>query len=241
MFVEAARELAARFELGEPEIRQAIEEIVRPFQGSDIARAYSNSVAVVDSVQQSYRDLYRRMEEGELTIVQVQDPLSHDDAERLHVGVVTDVDGRSVEIAKRQAVVNGKWYLAYDAESESVLRQHGVSAPSRAARIERRNVRRVFSAEETRAWRAANLAHLQRDISVLVDESVNIDYICSVLARLNDSVLSGQAQEAKGARWLRRYGMANVVLRFTIFGDRDPQTCLDEIAESLRLFGIKTP
>ena len=241
MFVEAARELAGRFELGEPEIRQAIEEIVRPFQGSDIARAYSNSVAVVDSVQQSYRDLHRRMEEGELTIVQVRDPFSHDNAERLHVGVVTDVDGRSVEITKRQAVVNGKWYLAYDAESESALRQHGIGAPRSAARIERRNVRRVFGAEETREWRAANLAHLRRDISVLVDEGVDIDYICSVLARINDSVLSGRAQEAQGARWLRRYGMANVVLRFTIYGDRDPQACVRELVESLRLFGIKTP
>ena len=241
MFVESARELAERFELGEPEIRQAIEEIVRPFQGSDIARAYSNSVAVVDSVQQSYRELYRRMEEGELTIVNVQDPLSHNNVERLHVGVVTDVDGHSVELAERRAVVEGKWYLAYDDESEAALRLHGVGAAHRSVRIERRNVRRVFSAEETLNWRAANLAHFQRDISVLVDEGVNIDYICSVLARLHDSVVSGQAQEAAGARWLKRYGMANVVLRFTIFGDKDPRQSANELADSLRLFGIRTP
>ena len=240
MFVEAAQELADRFAQGDSEILTAIEEIVRPFRGSDVARAYANSIALVDSVQQSYRDLHQRMESRDLTIVEARDPLSHDSAVRLHVGIVSDVDGNSVEITKRQAIVNGKWYLAYDDESESVLKRAGKGARVNTARIERRNIRRVFTPDETREWRAANLDHNRRDISVLADESVNMQHVCSVLTRLNDAVLSGEVHKPEGAQWLNRYGMNNSLLRFTIFGDRNPQACVRELTESLRLFGIRT-
>ena len=240
MFVEAADELAGRFAGGGAEILSAVEEIVRPFKGSDVARAYANSIALVDSVQQSYRDLHQRMASEELTIVQVRDPFSHDSAVRLHVGIVTDVDGHSVEITKRQATVNGKWYLAYDAESKAVLRKAGKGTRCNTVRIERRNIRRVFTPEETRDWRAAKLDHHRRDIAVLADEAVDMEHICSVLTRLNGAVLSGEALKPEGAQWLARYGMNNVLLRFTIFGDRDPQACVHHLTESLRLFGIRT-
>ena len=240
MFVEAAEELAGQFASGGPETLAAIEEVVKPFRGSDVARAYANSIALVDSVQQSYRDLHQRMASRELTIVQVRDPFSYDSTVRLHVGIVTDVDGHSVEITKRQAIVNGKWYLAYDDESESVLKKGGKGARKNAARIERRNIRRVFTSEETGEWRAANLDHHRRDIAVLADEAVDVNHICSVLTRLNDNVLSGEALKPEGAQWLSSYGMNNVLLRFTIFGDRDPQACVRDLTESLRLFGIRT-
>ena len=61
-----------------------------------------------------------------------------------------------------------------------------------------------------------------------------------MLTRLNDAVLSGEALKPEGAQWLARYGMNNVLLRFTIFGDRDPQACVHHLTESLRLFGIRT-
>lgn len=240
MFVEAADDLAGRFAQGGPEILAAIEEVLQPFRGSDVARAYANSIALVDSVQQSYRDLYRRMRSRELTIVQVSNPFSHRGTVRLHVGIVTDVDGHSVEITKRQAVVNGKWYLAYDDESESAMRRAGKGARLSRTRIERRNIRRVLTPEETREWRAANLDHHRRDIAVLVDEAVDVKHLCSVLTRLNEAVLSGEALKPEGAQWLTRYGMNNVLLRFTIFGDRDPQACVRTLTESLRLFGIRT-
>ena len=240
MFVEAAGELAGQFAQGGPEILAAIEEVVKPFRGSDVARAYANSIALVDSVQQSYRDLHERMESKELTIVQVRDPFSYDSTVRLHVGIVTDVDGHSVEITERQAVVKGKWYLAYDEESESVLKKAGKGARRNTVRIERRNIRRVFRPEETKEWRAANLDHHQRDIAVLADEAVDMAHICSVLTRLNSHVLSGEALKPEGAQWLSSYGMNNVLLRFTIFGDRDPQACVRDLTESLRLFGIRT-
>ena len=240
MFVEAAEELAVQFAQGGPEILAAIEEVVKPFRGSGVAKAYANSIALVDSVQQSYRDLHQRMESKELTIVQVRDPFSYDSTARLHVGIVTDVDGHSVEITERQAVVNGKWYLAYDEESESVLKKAGKGARRKTARIERRNIRRVFTPEETREWRGANLDHHRRDIAVLADEAVDMAHICSVLTRLNGDVLSGEALKPEGAQWLSSYGMNNVLLRFTIFGDRDPQACVRDLTESLRLFGIRT-
>ena len=240
MFVEAAEELAGRFAQGGPEILAAIEEVVRPFRGSDVARAYANSIALVDSVQQSYRDLHRRMESKELTIVQVRDPFSYDSTVRLHVGIVTDVDGHSVEITERQAIVNGKWFLAYDDESESALKKAGKGARRNTARIERRNIRRVFTPYETREWRGANLDHQRRDIAVLADEAVNMEHISSVLTRLYDDVLAGEVLEPEGAQWLRSYGMNNILLRFTIFGDRDPQACVRDLTESLRLFGIRT-
>ena len=240
MFVEAAEELAGQFAQGGPEIPTAIEEIVRPFRGSGVARAYANSIALVDSVQQSYRDLHQKLESRELTIVQVRDPLSYESTVRLHVGIVTDVDGHSVEITERQAVVNGKWYLAYDDESESVLKRAGKGARRNTARIERRNIRRVFTPEETRKWRATNLDHHRRDIAVLADEAVDVEHICSVLTRLNGDVLTGEALKPEGAQWLTSYGMNNMLLRFTIFGDRDPQACVRDLTESLRLFGIRT-
>lgn len=240
MFVEAAGELAGQFAKGESEILAAIEEIIQPFKGGDVARAYANSIALVDSVQQSYRDLYRRMASRELTIVEVRDPFEQRATSRLHVGIVTDVDGHSVEIAKRQTIVNGKWYLAYDDESESALKKAGKGLRSETARIERRNVRTVFSPEETRNWRAANLDHHQRDIAVLVDDKVDMEHICAVLARLNDTVVSGDVLKPEGVQWLERYGMHNVLLRFTIFGDRNSETCVRDLVESLRLFGIRT-
>jgi|GEM_PF-1152982 prephenate dehydrogenase len=240
MFVEAASELAGQFAKGESEILAAIEEIIQPFKGGDVARAYANSIALVDSVQQSYRDLHRRMESRELTIVEVRDPFEQRATSRLHVGIVTDVDGHSVEIAKRQTTVNGKWYLAYDEESESALKKAGKGVRSEAARIERRNIRRVYTTEETREWRVANLDHHQRDIAVLVDDKVDMEHICSVLTRLNDAVVSGEVLEPKGVQWLERYGMHNKLLRFTVFGDRNTDDCVRDLVESLRLFGIRT-
>ncbi len=240
MFAEAAGELADRFAKGEPEILTAIEEIIQPFKGGDVARAYANSIALVDSVQQSYRDLHRRMESRELTIVEVRDPFDQRAISRLHVGIVTNVDGQSVEIAKRQTIVNSKWYLAYDEESESALKKAGKGVRSETARIERRNIRRVFSPEETREWRAASLDHHQRDIAVLVDDKVDMRHICTVLTRLNDAVVSGEVIEPEDVQWLQRYGMHNKLLRFTIFGDRNPETCVRDLVESLGLFGIRT-
>ena len=240
IFVDAAQELADRFAQGEPEILSAIEEIVQPFRGSEVARAYANSIALVDSVQQSYRDLHQRMESGELTIVQVLSPMASANVARLHIGIIADVDGRSVEITERQVVVDGKWYIAYDDESEAVLKSSGKNPRRRLTRIQRRNIRRVFTPEETIEWRAANLSHHQRDIAVLADESVDLEYICAVLTRINEAVLAGEAIETDGAQWLKRYGMNNILLRFTIFGDRDPRVCLDEITKSLQLFGIRT-
>ena len=76
---------------------------------------------------------------------------------------------------------------------------------------------------------------------MLADESVNMQHVCSVLTRLNDAVLSGEVRIPEGAQWLNRYGMNNILLRFTIFGDRNPQACVRELTESLRLFGIRTP
>jgi prephenate dehydrogenase len=240
MFVQAAGELAGQFAKGESEILAAIEEIIQPFKGGDVARAYANSIALVDSVQQSYRDLYRRMESHELTIVEVRDPFEQRATSRLHVGIVIDVDGHSVEIAKRQTIVNGKWYLAYDEMSESALKKAGKGLRGETARIERRNIRRVFSPEETRNWRASNLDHHQRDIAVLVDDKVDMEHICAVLTRLNDAVVSGAVLEPKGVQWLERYGMHNMLLRFTMFGDRNPDACVRDLVESLRLFGIRT-
>lgn len=240
MFVEAAEALAVQFSKGGTEILSAIEEIVQPFRGSDVARAYANSIALVDGVHQSYRDLYRRMESRELTIVQVSDPFSSHSGARLHVGVVTDLDGRSVEITKRQTAAGGKWYIAYDDESEAALKRAGKAVRRTEARIERRNIRRVFTREETREWRAENLDHHRRDIAVLADDSVDMEHVCAALTRLNEDALSGEAVELDGARWLGRYGMNNVLLRFTIFGDRDAEACIREIKESLRLFGIRT-
>ena len=67
-----------------------------------------------------------------------------------------------------------------------------------------------------------------------------MEHVCAALTRLNEDALSGEAVELDGARWLGRYGMNNMLLRFTIFGDRDAEACIREIKESLRLFGIRT-
>lgn len=240
MFVDAAQELAQQFAQDDETILSAIQEVIEPFKGSDVARAYANSIALVDSVQQSYRDLYRRMESHELTIVEVRDPFEQGATSRIHVGIVTDVDGQSVEIAKRQTTVNGKWYLAYDDESESALKKVGKGVRTETARIERRNIRRVFSTEETREWRVANLDHHVRDVAVLVDDSVDMVHICDVLTRITDSVVSGEVVEPEGVVWLSRYGVHNKLLHFIIFGDRNPDSCVDDLIESIRLFGIRT-
>jgi ferredoxin-fold anticodon binding domain-containing protein len=98
----------------------------------------------------------------------------------------------------------------------------------------------VLTPEETLAWRSANLQHHQRDIAVLTDESVDIDYLCDVLARITPAVVFSSVHEPSEGAWLMRYGMRNKLLRLTIFGDRDPDACLAEVTRSLHLFGIRT-
>ena len=154
--------------------------------------------------------------------------------------MVADVDGHSVELVERHTVVDGKWYIAYDEESETALARSGKRARPEATRIARHNIRRVFTAEETRSWRTANLQHHTRDVAVLIDAAVDIGYVCGVLARIHPAVVSGSVEDPRGAAWLLRYGMQNKVLRFTIFGDRDPEACVAEIVRSLRLLGIRT-
>ena len=240
IFVTAASELAEQFAINEAETLIAIESIVEPFRGGDVARAYADSITLVDSVQQNYRDLFRRMEQHQLTIVEVRDPFEQRAASRLHVGIVVDVAGNNVAIEKHQIRMEDKWYLAYDEESAQVLKKAGKNPRREIIRIMRRNIRRVFTSEETRQWRVDNLRHHQRDLAVLVDENVDMEHICDMLVQVNDALVSGKVQPAEDAQWLQRYGMHNKLLKMTIFGDRDPQACVLHLLKSLRLFGIKT-
>ncbi len=243
MFVEKAQELAERFAEAQPETSRlaAIQEIIDPFKSLDVQRAYANSIVLADSVQQSYRDLYRRMKSGELTIVEARPPFEQRAASRVHIGIVEEVDAQNVKIAKRQAIVNGKWHLNYDEESRAAMKK-GINVREEFAFIKRQNIRKVFSLEETREWRIANLDHYQRDISVLVDNTVNLNNICKALELLNDSVISGRllASSDNGAVWLARFGVQNKLLRFTIFGDRNPEKCVRDLKNWLGLFSIKT-
>ena len=161
-------------------------------------------------------------------------------AVRLPWASLRHVDGHSVEITKRQAVLRRQVVPCVDGQSRVNTQKGRQGRTSEYCRIERRNIRHVYTPEETREWRAANLDHHLRDIAVLADEAVDVEHICSVLTRLNDNVLSGEALKPEGAQWLTSYGMNNMLLRFTIFGDRDPQACVRELMESLRLFGIRT-
>lgn len=240
LFVKAAQELAEHFSGSHEEIQHSIQEIIDSYRGADVARAYANSRALVDSVQQSYRELYRRKESGELTVLEAGDPLNAGDPLVTHVGLVTDVDGQSVELLERKTVVDGRWFIAYDEESEAALRVAGRNVRSRKTRILRHNIRRVLTSGQTMSWREANLKHHQRDIAVLTDRVVDIENLCDVLTRINTSIVSGTVHEPAQGNWLRHYGMHNKLVRLTIFGDRDPGACLAEVRRSLRLFGVRT-
>ena len=240
LLAESAQELAEQFTQGNDETLAAIHEIIEPFKASEVARGYANSIVLVDSVQQSYRDLHHRRESGELTIVEVRDPLEQRGTSRIHVGIVENIDGQSVIISERTTTVDEKWYIAYDQESEQALRKSGKGVKQRSTRIERRNIRRVFTPAETRDWRVETLEHHVRDVAVLSEDTVDIEHICNVLAQITDSVVYGNVHEPNDATWLSRYGMRNKVLRFTIFGDRNPNVTVAQIADSLRLFGIRT-
>ncbi|MBI3300936.1 MAG: prephenate dehydrogenase/arogenate dehydrogenase family protein [Deltaproteobacteria bacterium] len=239
LFLQAARDLASQFSGSQAQVQAAIQEVIDSYKGSDVARAYANSRALVDSVQQSYRELYRRKQSGQLTVLDAGDPLNSAESSVTHVGLVADVDGQSVELVERVAqAADGKWFIAYDAQSEAALRKNGRSLRPRTSHILRHNIRRVLSAEETIAWRRTNLVHHQRDISVLTDQAVDMAYLCDVLAKINPVVVSGQVLEPAEGTWLKRYDLRNQLVRLTIFGDRDPDACVAEVVHSLRLFGV---
>ncbi|MBI4339994.1 MAG: prephenate dehydrogenase/arogenate dehydrogenase family protein [Chloroflexi bacterium] len=240
LFLQAAQEIARQFSGDQAQVQAAIQEVIDSYKGSDVARAYANSRALVDSVQGSYRELYLRKETGQLTVLLAGDPLNPAEPSVTHVGLVHDVDGQSVDMEERAAQAGGAWFIAYDAESEAALRKVGRSLRARQTRVLRHNIRRVLSAEETVAWRRANLQHHQRDVSVLTDQAVDLDYLCQVLALINPSVVSGRVAEPAEGAWLGRYGLRNRVLRLAIFGDRDPDACLAEVVKALRLFGVRT-
>ena len=241
LFVKAAEELATQFSGDREGIQSAIQEVIDSYRGADVARAYANSRALVDSVQNSYRELYHRKESGLLTILLSGDPIKSGDPSVIHVGIVTDVDGQTVELLERVVLEAGKWFIAYDDESESTLRKIGRNVRSRKTRIARHNIRQVLTFDETLAWRRENLLHHQRDLAILTDRSVDIDYLCDVLVRVHPSVVAGSVHEPPAGAWLRRYGMQNKLLRVSIFGDRDADACLADVARSLHLFGIRTP
>ncbi|MBI4311565.1 MAG: prephenate dehydrogenase/arogenate dehydrogenase family protein [Chloroflexi bacterium] len=239
LFLQAAQDMAARFSGSPAQAQAAIQEVIDPYKGADVARAYANSRALVDSVQQSYRELYRREQSGQLTVLLAGDPLNPAEPSVTHVGLVADVDGQSVGMVERVAQANGKWFIAYDAQSEAAMRKLGRALRPKTSRILRHNIRRVLSAEETVAWRRANLLHHQRDVSALTDQAVDVAYLCGVLAKINPSVAGGQVLEPAEGAWLKRYALRNQIIRLTIFGDRDPDACLAEVVRSLRLFGVR--
>ncbi len=240
LFAEMARELAERFTQGDEEIQVAIKEIVDPFKGSDIVRAYANSVVLTDSVQQGYHDLLQRKQSGELTIVETSNPFSSSDI-HLHVGIVAAVDRQRVEIIERQTIAeNGKYYLAYDDESKIALKKFGKSARKKKIPIERWKIQRLYTPDETRKWRADHLEHHRRDISAIIDGDLDVEDICSTLMRINDALLSAEVDQVAESEWLGRYGIKNVLFRFTIFGDRDPQACVQDLRTRLAVFGMRT-
>ena len=240
LLVDAAKDLSEQFSKGQPEVLQAIGSIVAPYRGNEVARAYANSIVLADSVQQSFRELYNRKQTGALTIAEARDPLDLQAPSRLHVGLVTDVDGEGIEFLSSSTTAEGKWFVAYDAESERSLKRVGKNVRAVSTRISRHNIRRVLTIEETVEWRKANLKHHQRDIAVLVDDGIDVDYVCDVVTAINPAVVSGVVDEIANVKWLNRYGMANKLVRFTIFGDRDPELCVDQISKSLKFFGIRT-
>ena len=240
LLAESAQELAEQFTHGGDDTLAAIHEIIEPFKASEVARGYANSIVLVDSVQQSYRDLHHRRESGELTIVEVRDPLEQRGTSPIHVGIIENIDGQTVIISERTTTVDEKWYIAYDDESEHSLQKSGKGVRQSSTRIERRNIRRVFTLEETRDWRVEHLDHHVRDVAVLSDDTVDIEHVCRVLSQITNSVVHGDVHEPNDATWLSRYGMRNKVLRFNIFGDRNPDTTITQIVDSLRLFGIRT-
>jgi len=239
LFLQAAKDLADQFSHGQAQTQAAIQEIIDSYHGAEVAQAYANSRALVDSVQQSYRELYRRKQSGQLTVLQAGDPLNPAEPSVTHVGLVHDVDGESVELVERVAQAGGKWFIAYDAESEGALRRIGRALRAKPSRILRHNIRRVLSTEETTEWRRGHLQHQQRDAAVLTDQGVDLAYLCQVLAKINPAVVSGEVVEPADAAWLRRYGLRNQLLRLTIYGDRDPDACVAEVVKSLRLFGVR--
>ncbi len=240
LFINAANQLDEELSHNDPDqALQAIGRIVEPFRGSDVARAYADSITLVDSVQQNYRDLFRHKALRQLTIIEVHDPLEQRATARLHVGLITELAGNSVVIEKRQLKINNKWYLAHDQESTLALQKIGKHPRHETVRILRRNIRRRFSPEETRQWRIENLHHYQRDLAVLVDQAVDMEHICAMLVRTDDALVAGSARAVAGSQWLQHYGMHNMLLRMSVFGDRDPEKCIRRLIQSLSLFGIR--
>ena len=241
--VEAATELLEQFRGSRSEIQSYISDIVQPFRGSEIARALAISLPLVSAIQGDFRDLYSRSQSGKLTILAVGDPMGAADPSRLHVGQVIKVDGDSITMVERHVVRGGRSFIAYDDESAAAIARFGISARRTSHRILRQNIRRVLSDAETLEWRRNHLRHHSRDIRVLVEEPADLRYICDALTLLkNDRVVSGEVLGAgNDERQWRQYGFSNKILRFAIFGDRDPNAAQSELLKALNLLGVRTP
>ena len=238
-FMEAVAELLESFLGSRDDIRDSITEIVDPFRATEIARAFSHSNSLVSSTQDEFRTLFMRVQTGELTVLLVGDPIDSAMPSRMHLGRVIEVDSDFVTLAESHLKRDGRFYLGYDKEAKSAAKRLGIQTRERICRIRRQNIRAVFSDAETLVWRKNNLRHHVREIAVLAPEEVDLEVICSDLSRLVDSVVSGETLDTENAQWLSDYRLSNRRLRFSIFGDRDPDSAELALRQKLERLGIR--
>ena len=239
-FAKAVLELQAQFRGSRAQTQDSITKIVAPFRGHEIARGFSQSVTLASTVLAGHRDLFHRSQTAKLTVLIVGDPMDPSDPSRIHVGLVSQVDGDSVTLVERRVIRDGQSFIAYDEESEKAIARFGIRAPKSVRRVQRHNIRHVLTDEDTVVWRRENLRHHVRDIPVMVVDPMDLGYVCRILGVINEMVVSSEVVKTDNAAWLEKYGISNVLLRFHIFGDRDPDLAVLELERELQFLGVRT-
>lgn len=242
LLVEAVSELADSFRgRSLEEIEGTIREIADDYSGEDVARGFAGSQAFFAGVGELPGLLRQRMERRQLTVIEVGSPIRPPEVPRQHAGVVAALNWDAVVLRGAVLRAGDTVTAVYDEESETGAGKLGLSGTPRDVEIPLYRVLRVLSESETQEWRASCLTLHERQLSVMTGQDLDADLALSGLLRLCSRLRGATLEPVGGAGWLGRYGLRQMSLRLSIYGDRDPARAVAEAESWLRVLGFRLP
>lgn len=242
--VNSARSLADSFAgSDEPTIALEIETLANSFHERAITAGASLASSYVESGQSYFRLLQERKTQGELTVVQITDLAGTQRERPYHAGQVVDYDGESLLLRERTLSRDGKLILAYDERSQRgaqrLLKRLGMGLLPKAkeTRIYHKRIR-ILSDQETILWRKLNLLHHEFDIPIIAGDISRLEELIESIPLICPDIISSEMKEQENANWLRRYGLANRLLHFTVYGDRDMAEAQKQVVQLLTGLGL---
>lgn len=243
LLIDSARSLADQFaDSDELKIVSTIHQIAEHFQGHAVARGISLSSSYVEVNQSYFRLLQDHKVTGKLTVVQIADPLGKQVEKRYHAGRLVDYDRESLSLQECVSSKDGRLIIVYDDISkrgaQRLLKKLGIGLPKgKEVRIHHKRAH-VLSDEETTQWRKLNLLHHECNIPIIAGKTSQLEELTDSIPLIFQDVLSSEIIGVEGASWLERYGLANRLLHFTVYGDRDMAEVQKQVLQLLSGLGM---